>query len=117
MVARAVKAEDGATDHAVPGTVTGTVTGTVKSMHITPEESKAAITRLKRARGQLDGVIRMLEEGVECEKVATQISAVSTAVSRAGFLVISEGMKKCMAEEGADSLDEKRLEKLFLSLA
>ncbi|STC69524.1 copper-sensing transcriptional repressor CsoR [Corynebacterium pilosum] len=101
----------------VDSAVTSGTTSRVRDMRIEPEESKAAITRLKRARGQLDGVIRMLEEGVECEKVATQISAVSTAVSRAGFLVISEGMKKCMTEEGPDSLDEKRLEKLFLSLA
>ncbi|WIM67995.1 metal-sensitive transcriptional regulator [Corynebacterium breve] len=86
-------------------------------MNIDKEDAKAAITRLKRARGQLDGIIRMLEEGEECEKVATQISAVSTAVSRAGFLVISEGMKKCILEQGPDSLDEKRLQKLFLSLA
>ncbi|WP_018297871.1 metal-sensitive transcriptional regulator [Corynebacterium lubricantis] len=86
-------------------------------MKITAEEAKPAITRLKRARGQLDAIIRMLEEGEECEKVATQISAASTAVSRAGFLVISKGMQKCMEEEGPNSLDQERLEKIFLSLA
>lgn len=86
-------------------------------MKLTPEESKAALTRLKRARGQLDAVIRMLEEGDECEDIVTQVSAVSTAVKRAGFLVLSTGMKKCLVEEGSESVDGQRFEKMLLNLS
>ncbi|AGS33889.1 copper-sensing transcriptional repressor CsoR [Corynebacterium maris DSM 45190] len=86
-------------------------------MQLDPAEIKPAATRLKRARGQLDAVIRMMEEGEECEDIVTQLSAVSTAVNRAAYLVVSTGMRKCITEQGPDSLDEKRLEKIFLSLA
>jgi DNA-binding FrmR family transcriptional regulator len=78
----------------------------------------SVINRLKRAQGQLNGVVRMLEEGRECEDVVTQLAAVSRALDRAGFAIVSAGLKQCLAEEGgADSLDTKKMEKLFLSLA
>lgn len=86
-------------------------------MKLDPEEMKPALLRLKRARGQLDAVIRMLEEGEECEDIVTQTSAVATAVQRAGFLVVSTGMRKCMVEQGPDSMDGQRLEKMLLKLA
>lgn len=62
-----------------------------------PAEVRPVITRLKRARGQLDGVIRMLEEGRDCEEVVTQIAAVSKAVERAGFTTIATGMRQCLS--------------------
>ena len=44
-----------------------------------PDEMGPVINRIKRAQGQLGGVIRMLEEGRECEAVVTQLAAVSKA--------------------------------------
>jgi DNA-binding FrmR family transcriptional regulator len=74
--------------------------------------------RLKRAHGQLGAVLRMLEEGRECEEVITQLAAVSRALDRAGFAIIATGLKQCLTEEGgAESLDTQRMERLFLSLA
>jgi len=86
---------------------------------MTSSTTTSAINRLKRARGQLDAVIRMLEEDAECEATVTQLAAVSKAIDRAGFLVISQGLRECLnAPEGdprRGNLD--RLEKVFLSLA
>jgi len=83
------------------------------------EINTSAVNRLKRARGQLDGVIRMLEEGADCETTVTQLAAVSKALDRAGFLVISQGLRECLDAPDGDpkraNLD--RLEKVFLSLA
>jgi DNA-binding FrmR family transcriptional regulator len=73
--------------------------------------------RLKRAQGQLGAVLRMLDEGHECEDVITQLAAVSRALDRAGFAIIATGLKQCLTEGGAESLDTKRMERLFLSLA
>ncbi|WP_425323446.1 metal-sensing transcriptional repressor [Bacillus velezensis] len=46
----------------------------------------------------------------------TQLAAVSKALDRAGFAIISSGLEQCMAE-GGNSMDKKDLEKLFLALA
>ena len=79
---------------------------------------KPVVNRLKRAQGQLNGVLRMLDEGRECEDVVTQLAAVSRALDRAGFAIVATGLKQCLSEEGgAESLDVKKMEKLFLSLA
>lgn len=87
-------------------------------MELPAEEMGSVINRLKRARGQLEGVIRMLDEGRECEDVVTQLAAVSRALDRAGFAIVASGLKQCMVQEGdAAALDTKKMEKLFLSLA
>ncbi|MCG7526720.1 metal-sensitive transcriptional regulator [Streptomyces sp. OfavH-34-F] len=84
------------------------------------DELKSALNRLKRAQGQIAGIIKMIEEGRDCEDVITQLAAVSRALDRAGFAIIATGLQQCMAEEQpAVDRDQMRtrLEKLFLSLA
>lgn len=79
-----------------------------------------ALTRLKRAHGQLGGVITMIENGEDCEKVLTQLAAVSKALDRAGFKIIATGLRHCQAarERGEEpAISPERLEKLFLALS
>lgn len=76
------------------------------------------LTRLRRAHGQLGGVISMIEQGRSCKDVVTQLAAVSKALDRAGFKIIASGLRDCITrsdDQPALSIDE--LEKLFLSLA
>jgi DNA-binding FrmR family transcriptional regulator len=87
-------------------------------VQLPPQEMGAVVNRLRRAQGQLAGVLRMIDEGRDCRDVVTQLAAVSRALDRAGFAIIAAGLKQCFAEsDGADTLDMKALEKLFLSLA
>jgi DNA-binding FrmR family transcriptional regulator len=88
-------------------------------MELDPQEMSPVINRIKRAQGQLAGVLRMLEEGRECEDVVTQLAAVSRALDRAGFAIVATGLQQCLTEGGGgvDDMDVKKMEKLFLSLA
>ena len=87
-------------------------------VEIAPESLTAVVNRLRRAQGQIGGVLRMIEEGRVCQEIVTQLAAVSKAVDRAGFAVIAAGLKQCLVEsDGQDTLDTKTMEKLFLSLA
>lgn len=86
-------------------------------MNLDPAEVKPSITRLKRARGQIDAVIRMLESGEECESAVTQLAAATKAIDRAGYSIIATGLKQCYREEGPEGLDAEKMEKLFLSLS
>ncbi|MER7485093.1 metal-sensitive transcriptional regulator [Streptomyces sp. NPDC126497] len=82
------------------------------------DQVRSAANRLKRAQGQLAGVVRMLEEGRDCEDVITQLAAVNRALDRAGFAIVASGLKQCLTQEGgAKSLDTQKMEKLFLSLS
>jgi DNA-binding FrmR family transcriptional regulator len=85
---------------------------------VEPADLDPVVNRIKRAQGQLGGVLRMLEEGRECEDVVTQLAAVSRALDRAGFAIVASGLRQCLMEDPtAENLDAKKMEKLFLSLA
>ena len=86
-------------------------------MRLEPDEVKAITARLKRANGHLASVIRMLEDGSECEDALTQLAAVSKAISRGGYALVATGLQRCLTEGGPDSIDTQKMEKLFLSLA
>ena len=79
------------------------------------------IRRLRRAQGQIGGVIRMIEEGRECQDVLTQLAAAARALDRAGFKIIASGLCQCVLDEQSGreqaAAERERLEKLFLSLA
>ena len=87
-------------------------------MQLDPDGMTPVINRIKRAQGQLAGVLRLLEEGRDCEDVVTQLAAVSKALDRAGFVIVATGMQQCLTSgDDIDSVDVKKMEKLFLSLA
>lgn len=85
------------------------------------EESIAQVlNRLRRAQGQLAGVISMIESGRDCKDVVTQLAAVSRALDRAGFKIVATGLRDCLAgtnRENREPMTEAELEKLFLALA
>lgn len=85
------------------------------------EDSIALVlNRLRRAHGQLSGVIGMIENGRDCKDVVTQLAAVSRALDKAGFKIVATGLRECMTGGAADNkepMTEAELEKLFLALA
>ncbi len=85
-------------------------------MQLEEDSTAAAIRRLRRAEGQIAGVIRMLESGRDCKDVVTQLAAASKAVDRAGFQIIASGLRQCL-ENSEELATQEELEKLFMSLA
>ena len=52
-------------------------------MQLDADTTGSAINRLRRAEGQIAGVLRMLESGRDCKDVVTQLAAVSRALDKA----------------------------------
>ncbi|MGW0118002.1 metal-sensitive transcriptional regulator [Streptomyces sp. NPDC003327] len=88
-------------------------------MQVDEEAMTPVLNRLRRAQGQLAGVISMVESGRDCKDVVTQLAAVSRALDRAGFKIVASGMRQCLADDSPDAppMSEAELEKLFLTLA
>jgi DNA-binding FrmR family transcriptional regulator len=87
-------------------------------MDVDSQTMADVIKRLRRAQGQIGGVIKMIEEGRDCADVVTQLAAASRALDRAGFKIIATGLHQCALNgDGAAGTDRAQLEKLFLSLA
>ncbi|MGI6798211.1 metal-sensitive transcriptional regulator [Gordonia sihwensis] len=81
------------------------------------ESTTAVLNRLRRAQGQLGGVIAMIEDGRDCKDIVTQLAAVSRALDRAGFKIIATNLRECLRDQNDDAPDMETLEKLFLTLA
>lgn len=82
------------------------------------EDMTPIINRLRRAQGQIGGVIRLIEEGRDCTDVVTQLAAVNRALDRAGFAIVSSGLRECLSSpDGISAEDRATMEKLFLTLA
>ena len=80
----------------------------------------AVLNRLRRAQGQLNGVISMIEQGRDCKDVVTRLAAVSRALDRAGFKIVATGLRKRITgtdPDGKNPMTEAELNKLFMALA
>jgi DNA-binding FrmR family transcriptional regulator len=86
-------------------------------MKIDDQAAGAVLNRLRRAQGQLAGVIAMVESGRDCAEVVTQLAAVSRALDRAGFKIVASGMRQCLAPDADSPMTEEQMEKMFLILA
>jgi len=90
-------------------------------VNIDGDEVGDVLRRLRRAQGQIGGVIRMIEDGRECRDVLTQLAAAARALDRAGFKIIASGLCRCVLDEQSDpgqaAADREQLERLFLSFA
>ena len=87
-------------------------------MQLEADDVTPILNRLRRAEGQLGGVIRMLEDGRDCQDVVTLLAAASKALDRAGFAIVATGLRQCVTQPARSGTpDLAALEKLFLSLA
>lgn len=72
------------------------------------EEQIKALNLLKTAKGQVAGVITMLEENRYCVEVSTQILAVQGLLKKANLLILEQHMNHCVKEAfESGSGDEK----------
>lgn len=73
------------------------------------EERKKAIVNLKTARGQMDGIIKMMEDGRYCVDVSNQILACSALLKKANMHILSGHLQMCVKDaiERNDHVDEK----------
>jgi len=82
------------------------------------EQLDDVLKRVKRAEGQIGGVIRMLEESRSCEEVVHQMAAVGKAMNTAAITLIASSLQECILENKSNNPEQReRLQKLFLSLA
>ena len=60
------------------------------------DERKKALQNLKTARGQIDGFIRMIEEGRYCIDISNQISASTALLKKANKHILSGHLHSCV---------------------
>lgn len=76
----------------------------------------SVLNRLKTARGHLDAVIRMVEDGAYCPDVMKQLSAVQGSLERANRAVLRGHLETCVATAMREGRTEEIVEELMDAL-
>ena len=74
-------------------------------------ESHKALDLLKTARGQVDGILKMVEEDRYCIDVSKQVLATIAILKKANMVILKQHMNTCVKDairtkNGAEKIDE-----------
>jgi DNA-binding FrmR family transcriptional regulator len=61
-------------------------------------QKKDVLMRLRRIEGQLRGIQRMVQEGVSCPEILTQVAAATAALKKASMTIIETYMEECLSK-------------------
>ena len=71
------------------------------------EEKKKVLARVRRIRGQCDGLERALEAGADCGPVLQQIAAIRGAVNGLMSEVLESHLREQFGQADADAVDRQ----------
>lgn len=77
------------------------------------EDSKKVNRLLKTAKGQIDGILKMIDEGRECIEINTQLLATISILKKVNIEVLSCHIDHCVRdafEHGEESEKQAKIE-------
>lgn len=74
------------------------------------EEKKKALQSLKTAKGQIEGIIKMIEEDRYCIDIANQLLAVQSLVKKADLTILQGHLRHCVKEACENQNPEEKIE-------
>ncbi len=80
-----------------------------------PQVKNDLIQRLRRIEGQTRGVVRMIEEGRDCQEVLQQLAAIRAAVQQASIQVMRSYALECI--QATESSPEEMAEALIRAVS
>lgn len=78
---------------------------------------KRAVTKLKTARGQIDGILKMLEDDRYCVDVSTQIMSVIGLLKKSNMDILDGHLRSCVTDainESETQGEEKITEIIYI---
>lgn len=76
------------------------------------KERDAALKSLKISRGQIDGIIRMIEDGRYCIDIANQLMATQSLIKKAEINILQGHMRNCVREACLAQHPDEKIEEL-----
>ena len=71
-------------------------------------QKKDVLLRLKRIEGQVRGLQRMIEQGLPCSEIMTQVAAATAAMKKTGAVIVQTYMEECLEKARAQPLPEQK---------
>ena len=75
-------------------------------------DSKTVLRQLKTARGQLEGIIKMVEENRYCIDISNQVLATRALLERTNRIILEGHIEGCILDAAATGSEEERKEKI-----
>ena len=79
-------------------------------------DQKTVLRLLKTARGQIDGIIRMVEEDRYCMDISQQVTATDALLRRANREILTAHLKHCVEHASSDAERAQKIDELVAAL-
>ena len=76
-------------------------------------DHKSVTRMLKTARGQIDGILRMVEEDRYCLDISNQVMAAESVLKRANREIIQAHMCGCVKDAKTDAEREEKIAEIL----
>jgi len=76
-------------------------------------EKKQALQALKTSKGQIEGIIKMIEEGRYCIDISNQIIAAQSILKRANKLILKQHLEHCVKEAFLTGKGDEKTEEII----
>lgn len=81
------------------------------------KDQEGAIQSLKTSKGQIDGIIKMMEEGRYCIDVSNQIIAAQSLLKKANMLILKQHLNHCVKDAFINNTGEDKVDEIIELLA
>lgn len=81
------------------------------------KEKENAVKALKTSKGQIEGIIKMLEEGRYCIDVSNQIIAAEALLKKANMLILKQHLNHCVKEAFLHDNGEEKVDEIIKLLS
>lgn len=79
-------------------------------------DEKKVLRLLKTARGQMDGIIKMVEENRYCIDISQQLMATEAILNRANKEILAAHLKHCVQEAASDTERGQKIDEFVATL-
>lgn len=81
------------------------------------KDQEQAMRSLKTSKGQIDGIIKMMEDGRYCIDVSNQIIAAQSLLKKANMLILKQHLNHCVKDAFINNTGEDKVDEIIDLLA
>ena len=78
-----------------------------------PDVKESALLTLRTARGQLDGIVRMVEDERYCVDISKQILSIQSLLKKANMEILKGHIKTCVRHAVEKGEGDEKIEEIF----
>ena len=77
------------------------------------QEKIKALQALKTSKGQIEGIIKMIEEERYCVEISNQIVAAQSLLKKANLLILKQHLSHCVKDAVANDNGEEKIQEII----